>query len=111
MSGCRSFSVAMPTANRSQCFHPRCKKKIDPNGGGLRSDHHQIEKLKSLLMANAPLQFIHISGIKTGRGIFIFDPIGRRDGLETRIKMKEAISTSLCIAVQSVSLHRDGILE
>ena len=49
-------------------------------------------------MANAPLQFIHISGIKTGRGIFIFDPIGRRDGLEARIKMKEAVSTSLCIA-------------
>ncbi|MEA1948345.1 MAG: hypothetical protein U9N83_13695 [Thermodesulfobacteriota bacterium] len=45
-----------------------------------------------------PSQSIHISGTETVRGIFIFDPIGRRDGLETRIKMKEAVSTSLCIA-------------
>ena len=40
-------------------------------------------------MANAPLQFIHISGIETDRGIFISELINHKSGLETS-KMRKS---------------------
>ena len=49
-------------------------------------------------MDNMPSQSIHISGTETVRGMFTFAPIRHGGGLERRIKMKDAVSTSLCIA-------------
>lgn len=48
-------------------------------------------------MDNMPSQSIHINGTETVRGIFTFAPIKHGGVLERRIKMKEAVSTSLCI--------------